>query len=72
MRDKANKYGKSYEEVYGIDVDISNGGYTSEVTLQTNEGSVSIDGPTFKTVFNLRAPSYVAIRSRLFDFEKED
>jgi len=72
MRDKADKYGKDYEEVYSINVDISNGGYTSEVTLKTNEGTVSIDGPTFKTVFNLRAPSYVAIRSRLFDFEKED
>ncbi|MFC1756179.1 SpoIID/LytB domain-containing protein [Patescibacteria group bacterium] len=72
MRDKADKYGKNYEEVYSIDVDVSNGGYTSQVTLQTNEGSVSIDGQTFKTVFNLRAPSYVAIRSRLFDFEKED
>jgi len=72
MRDKADNYGDGYEEVYSIDVDISNGGYTSQVTLQTNEGSVSIDGPTFKTVYNLRAPSYVAIRSRLFDFEKED
>ena len=72
MRDKASQYGKGYEEVYSIDVDISNGGYTSKVSFQTNNGSVSIDGATFKTVFNLRAPSYIAIRSRLFDFEKED
>ena len=72
MRDKADKYGKGYEEVYDVDVDISNGGYTSKVTLKTDQGDISIDGQTFKTVYNLRAPSYVAIRSRLFDFEKED
>jgi len=72
MREKADKYGKGYEEVYDVDVDISNGGYTSKVTLDTDQGSISIDGQTFKTVYNLRAPSYVAIRSRLFDFEKED
>ncbi|MFC1700255.1 SpoIID/LytB domain-containing protein [Patescibacteria group bacterium] len=72
MRAKADKYGDAYGEVYSIDVDVSNGGYTSRVSVSTNNGSVSMDGQTFKTVFNLRAPSYVAIRSRLFDFEKED
>jgi len=72
MRDKADNYGKGYKKVTKVSVDISNGGYTSQVSLQTDQGSVSIDGATFKTVFNLRAPSYVAIRSRLFDFEKED
>ncbi len=71
MRDKANKYGKSYKKVKSISVDVSNGGYTSQVELETDNGTVKIDGQTFKTVFNLRAPSYVAIRSRLFDFEKE-
>lgn len=72
MRNKADKYGKGYKKVYNVNVDISNGGYTSKVTLSTDQGTISIDGQTFKTVYNLRAPSYVAIRSRLFDFEKED
>lgn len=72
MREKAGKYGDSYNKVYSISVDISNGGYTSRVYATTNNGSFSMDGQTFKTVYNLRAPSYVAIRSRLFDFEKED
>lgn len=72
MRDKADKHGDAYHKVTGVDVDVSNGGYTSEVTLKTDQGTVKIDGQTFKTVFNLRAPSYVAIRSRLFDFEKKD
>ena len=72
MREKAAKYGKSYKEVKKISVEISNGGYTSQVKFETDNGTVSMDGQTFKTVFNLRAPSYIAIRSKIFDFEKED
>jgi hypothetical protein len=72
MRDKADKYGDPYKKVTDVDIDISNGGYTSKVELKTDRGTVSIDGQTFKTVYNLRAPSYIAIRSKLFDFEKED
>jgi peptidoglycan hydrolase-like amidase/predicted nucleic acid-binding Zn-ribbon protein len=72
MADKADKYGEKYSEVYDIDVDISNGGYTSKVKLKTNKGEVNVSGDTFKTVFNLRAPSYIAIRSRLFDFDREN
>ena len=71
MRETADKYGTAYKKVTSIDVNISNGGYTSSVTLQTDKGSVTIDGQAFKDAFNLRAPSYIAIRSKLFDFEKE-
>jgi len=69
MAEKADKYGGKYTSVSKAWVDISNGGHTSKVHFETNRGTVSIDGSDFKTVFNLRAPSYVAIRSRLFDFE---
>ncbi len=72
MAEKADKYGSKYTSVSGVDVDISNSGYTSRVTFNTNKGSVSFDGPTLKTVFNLRAPGYVAIRSRLYDFDMEN
>lgn len=72
MREKADKYGKAYSKVKSIKVDVGNNGYTSQVILEADGETVKIDGQTFKTVYNLRAPSYVAIRSRLFDFEKED
>jgi len=72
MASKADKYGKKYSKVTSVDVDISNGGYTSKVTLGTDNGTVTLNGDTFKTVFNLRAPGYVAIRSRLFDLEKRN
>ena len=63
--------GEKYSKVNSVSVDISNGGYTSKVTFSTDKGSVNIDGQTFKTVFNLRAPAYISIKNRLFGFEKK-
>ncbi len=71
MAGKADDYGEKYSSVSGIDVDISNNGYTSSVKLSTNKGTVQISGEEFKTVFNLRAPGYISIKSRLYDFEKK-
>ncbi|RJR26849.1 hypothetical protein C4561_03685 [candidate division WWE3 bacterium] len=72
MADKAAEFGEKYTSVSSVDVDISNGGYTSKVYFQTNRGSVAIDGDTFKTVYNLRAPAYISIKSRLFDLERRN
>lgn len=72
MAKKADKYGNKYTSVSNVDVTVSSGGYTSTVTFQTNKGSVSFDGPTLKTVFNLRAPGYLAIRSKIYDFKMEN
>ncbi|MBN1162804.1 hypothetical protein JXA34_03640 [Patescibacteria group bacterium] len=72
MAEKADKYGYKYTSVSNVDIEISNNGYTSEVIFETNEGTVRINGDTFKTVFNLRAPGYVSIRSRLYDLERRD
>ena len=71
MANKASEYGEKYSKVNSASVDISNGGYTSKVIFSTDKGSVSIDGQTFKTVFNLRAPAYISIKNRLFGFEKK-
>ncbi len=72
MKEKAAKYGDSYNSVRSVDVNISNNGYTYEVIFGTNNGTVKIPGEEFKTVFNLRAPGYVSLRSRLFDIEMEE
>jgi hypothetical protein len=72
MSDAADKYGDSYSSVSGVDVTISNNGYTSTVKFQTDQGSVSISGSDFKTVYNLRAPGYISIKSKLFDLEKRN
>jgi len=71
MAEKADDYGSKYNDVKKVWVDISNGGYTSAVYFETDKGTVEISGDEFKTVFNLRAPAYVALRSRLFDFKME-
>lgn len=69
MADKADKYGAKFTSVSSnVDVSISNGGYTSKVTFNTNRGIVEIDGTEFKSVFNLRAPGYISIRNVLYDF----
>jgi peptidoglycan hydrolase-like amidase/peptidoglycan hydrolase CwlO-like protein len=72
MKEKADEYGGSYSDISSVSVNISNGGYTASITFGTNRGNVTIDGAEFKTVFNLRAPAYVAIRSRLYDMEMEN
>ena len=69
MKDRADELGTAYSGVSGASVDISNSGKTAKITFSTNNGSVSIDGDEFKTVFNLRAPGYVSIRNRLFGVE---
>jgi peptidoglycan hydrolase-like amidase/peptidoglycan hydrolase CwlO-like protein len=71
MRDKAKKYGKSFSKVTSVDTDIGNDGRTSKVTFQTDNGSISINGDKFKTVFNLRAPGYISIKSRLYELKKD-
>lgn len=72
MANRADDLGEKYTSVKSVDVDISNNGYTSKVTLNTNRGSISMSGDVFKTVFNLRAPGYVSVKSRLFDLEKRE
>ncbi len=69
MADKADDYGSKFTSVDSdVDVEISNGGYTSKVYFNTNRGRIGIDGAEFKTVFNLRAPGYISIRNKLYDF----
>lgn len=72
MAEKAKKYGSKFTSVSSdVDVEISNGGYTSKISFRTNQGKITIDGAEFKTVFNLRAPGYISIRNRLYDFVTE-
>ena len=69
MSEKAKDYDEQYTSVSSdVDVEISNGGYTSKVIFQTNRGRVEISGTEFKSVFNLRAPGYVSIRNKIYDF----
>jgi len=66
---KANEHGGAFTSVTGASVSYSSGGYTANVSFNTNKGTVSISGSEFKKAFNLRAPGYIAIRSPLFNVE---
>ena len=59
-----------YTSVSGVSVVYANTGSTQSVSLQTNKGSVTINGEEFKKAFNLRAPGYIGLKSSLFNIEK--
>lgn len=60
-----------YESVSGVSVTYSDNGTTASITLQTNKGSITINGKDFYKAFNLRAPGRIALKSGLFNFEKK-
>lgn len=63
--------GGAVTAVSGVSVAYSNSGVTATVSFETNRGTVSLSGSDFKTIFNLRAPGYVSIRSPLFNLERK-
>ena len=71
MRDKANGNGGAITTVSSVSVVYSDNGSTSNVTFFTNRGSMTISGADFKTIFNLRAPGYISIKSPLFNIEQK-
>lgn len=71
MRNKAGEHGGAVTSVSGATVVYSNGGSTANITFSTNKGSVTVPGDVFKTVFNLRAPGYVSIKSPLYNIESK-
>ncbi len=71
MAEKAGKYGDAFTSISGVNKPTFNSGKTTEICFDTNNGKTCINGEEFRTVFNLRAPGYVALRSRLYDIEHE-
>lgn len=63
--------GGPISSVNSISVDYSTGGYTQNVRVSTDKGEFSFSGDTFKTVFNLRSPGAIVIKSGLFNIEKK-
>lgn len=69
MKDKAGSHGGAVTSVGTVSVSYSNDGVTANLSFATNRGSFSISGSDFKTIFNLRAPGYVSIKSPLYNIE---
>jgi peptidoglycan hydrolase-like amidase len=71
MRSEANSRGNSFSSVSGVNVSYSGGGQTASLNFSTNQGSFQVSGEEFYTVFNLRAPARIALKSKLFNIEKK-
>lgn len=72
LRDLANSAaGGAVTSVSSVSVSYSSDGKTANVTFGTNRGSISMSGADFKTIFNLRAPGYISIRSPLYNLERK-
>ncbi len=71
LRQKAVGMGGGYSKVTEVSVSYSDGGYTANVHLDTDKGGVDMSGDDFKKAFNLRAPGWISLKSRLFNIEKK-
>ena len=72
LRSKAAQMGGGYGSVSDVSKpSYSDGGFTDSVTFSTDKGSVTIKGDEFKKAFNLRAPGWISLKSRLFNIEKK-
>lgn len=71
LRDRAAGLSVAYGSVSGVSITYSDSGVTSSVTLQTNQGSVTLNGQEFYKAFNLRAPARISLKSGLFNIEKK-
>lgn len=63
--------GGAVTSVSSASVSYSSSGSTANVSFNTNRGTISISGSDFKTIFNLRAPGYISIRSQLYNIEQK-
>lgn len=59
------------ESVSGFNVTYGTNGETNKIIFQTNLGNFEVSGSEFYTVFNLRAPGRIALKSKLFNLEKK-
>jgi len=71
MRQEAEKYGGAINSINRVSVIYGSDGRTNKLVFGTNRGDFEVSGEEFKTVFNLRSPGRIALKSRLFNIEKK-
>jgi peptidoglycan hydrolase CwlO-like protein len=60
-----------FDSVSSVSVTYVTDGQTAKVVFVTNKGSFEVAGDEFYTVFNLRAPGRISLKSKLFNLEKK-
>jgi len=63
--------GGPINNVNSVNVDYSTAGFTKNVRISTDKGEFTFSGEMFKTIFNLRSPGAIVIKSGLFNVEKK-
>lgn len=71
LRRQVSDKGGPVSNINSISVDYSTGGYTQNIKISTDKGDFTFSGDTFKTIFNLRAPGAIVLKSGLFNIEKK-
>lgn len=71
MRQEAAGKGGGFSSVASIDVSYATDGKTAKLNLSTDKGNFEVSGEEFYTVFNLRAPGKISLKSKLFNIEKK-
>ncbi len=71
LKRQVSDKGGPVSSVSSVSVDYSTGGVTKNVRVSTDKGDFTFSASTFKTVFNLRAPGAIVIKSDLFNIEKK-
>jgi len=67
LRRQVTDKGGPISSINSINVDYSTAGYTKNVKVSTDKGEFTFSGDMFKTVFNLRSPGAIVIKSSLFN-----
>lgn len=71
MKREAESRGGAITTIKGVEVTYGTDGKTNGLVFETNRGSFAVSGEEFYTLFNLRAPGRLALKSRLFNIEKK-
>lgn len=71
LKSQADSHGGAFTSVSSVSVQHGSNGYTKNVIVSTNKGTITIPGDQFKTAFNLRAPGRLSIKGNLFSIEKK-
>lgn len=71
LRRQVGDKGGPVSSVNSVTVDYSTSGVTKSVRFSTDKGDLTFSASEFKTVFNLRSPGAIVIKSDLFNIEKK-
>lgn len=63
--------GGPISQITKVNIDFGNDGSTKTVHFTTDRGSFDFSGSDFKTIFSLRAPGAIHVKSTLFNIEQK-